>query len=46
MQSKRTYTERDVQEFYSNLRRGHYSQDEAVRIEHDINAAAAEGRIR
>ena len=43
----RTYTPNDIQEFYSDVRKGKYKgrDDERGRIERDIFAAQQEGRI-
>jgi len=43
---KRNYTPRDIEEFYSEWRRGLIDNDDAVRMEKDIHAATIEGRIR
>lgn len=44
--AKKVYTVSQVQKFYSDVRNGRYSPDEAGRIERDIFAAQAEGRLR
>ena len=43
---KRNYSQRDIEEFYSEWRRGLIDNDDAVRMEKDIHAATIEGRIR
>jgi len=45
-QNSRIFTSQQVQEFYEDWRRGNISDEQAQRIESDIHAAAAEGRIR
>jgi hypothetical protein len=45
-QNQRIFTQQEIAQFYEDARRGHVSPDDAVRIENEINAAAAEGRIR
>ena len=44
--AKRNWTTQDVARFYADVRRGAISEDEAARIEQDIFAAQAEGRLR
>jgi hypothetical protein len=44
--SSKIYSQGEIQEFYNDWRRGYITDDEAARIERDIHAAAAEGRIR
>lgn len=43
---KRTYTQGEITQFYEEWRRGYLDNDEAVRMEKEIHAAIAEGRIR
>lgn len=45
--TKRTWTQRDIAAFYDAVRRGEYRgrDDEAARIENDIFAAQADGRL-
>jgi len=43
---KRVYTQRDIDSFYAEWRRGMIDEAEAVQIEKDIHAATTEGRIR
>jgi len=43
---RRIYSTSDIAQFYSAVREGRYSRDEAARIEQDIFAAQSEGRIR
>lgn len=45
-QNSKVYSENEIAEFYSEWRRGMFNNDDAVRIENDIHAAIAEGRIR
>jgi hypothetical protein len=40
------WTERDIQAFYADLRRGHIDDAEASRIEQEIQLAVSEGRVR
>jgi len=40
------WTEASINRFYADCRRGAISTDEAVRLEADLNAAIAEGRVR
>lgn len=44
--NQRIFTQAEIGQFYEEVRRGHVSPDDAVRIENEIHAAAAEGRIR
>jgi hypothetical protein len=44
--NQRIFTQAEIGQFYEEVRRGHMSPEDAVRIENEINAAAAEGRIR
>lgn len=43
---KRTFTQGEITQFYEEWRRGYLDNDEAVRMEKEIHAAIAEGRIR
>jgi hypothetical protein len=45
-QGKKIYSNAEVARFYADLRRNVYSPEEAQRIEKDIFAAQAEGRLR
>jgi len=45
-QSNKIYTQNEIAMFYDEWRRGLIDNDDAVRIEKDIHAASAEGRIR
>ena len=45
-QNLRVYSNRDIEQFYAAWRRGEYSDEVAARIENDIQAAMAQGRIR
>ena len=45
-QNSRIFTSQQIQEFYDDWRRGNISDEQAQRIEAEIHAAAAEGRIR
>jgi hypothetical protein len=40
------FSQQEVEQFYNDWRRGYIGGDEAARIEREIHAAAAEGRIR
>jgi hypothetical protein len=40
------FSQQDIEQFYNDWRRGYIGDDEAARIEREIHAAAAEGRIR
>nr|WP_314859317.1 hypothetical protein [uncultured Undibacterium sp.] len=40
------WTQRDIQSFYADLRRGHLDDAEASRIEQEIQLAVSEGRVR
>jgi len=44
--SKRMWTRAEITDFYSRLRRGEVSDQDAIAIEADITAASIEGRIR
>lgn len=43
---KRAFTQGEITQFYEDWRRGFIDNDEAVRLEKEIHAAIAEGRIR
>lgn len=43
---KPVYSNRDIEKFYSDWRRGYYTDDEAASMEQQIHAAIAEGRVR
>lgn len=43
---KRNFTQSEITQFYEDWRRGFIENDEAVRLEKEIHAAIAEGRIR
>ena len=45
-EAKRVYTQKDIATFYDEWIKGHLDNDEAAKIEQDINAAYVEGRIR
>lgn len=40
------FSQQEIEQFYNDWRRGYIDSDEATRIEREIHAAAAEGRIR
>lgn len=44
--AKRIWSTQDVARFYADVRRGAINEDEAARIEQDIFAAQADGRLR
>jgi hypothetical protein len=46
--NERTWTQRDIEAFYTAVAKGQYSgmRDEAARIESEIDAAVAAGRVR
>jgi hypothetical protein len=44
--NQRIFSQQEIGQFYEDVRRGNVSPEDAVRIENEINAAAAEGRIR
>jgi regulator of replication initiation timing len=44
--SEQYFTHQDIEQFYTDWRRGLYDDAEAVSMEKQIHAAAAEGRIR
>lgn len=46
VEGKRIWTGQAIREFYEDKRRGHFSRDEAARLEADIFAAQQEGRVR
>jgi len=43
---KPVYTNGDIEKFYTDWRRGYYTDDEAASMESQIHAAIAEGRVR
>ena len=43
---KPMYSNKDIEQFYSDWRRGYYTDDEAAKMEQQIHAAIAEGRVR
>lgn len=43
---KPVFTNRDIEKFYSDWRRGYYDDAEAASMEKQIHAAIAEGRVR
>lgn len=42
---KKVWSQAEIGQFYDQLARGRLSQDEASKIEHEINQAVAEGRV-
>lgn len=40
------WTNNEIAAFYSNARQGHYTPEQAARIQADIDRAASEGRVR
>lgn len=42
----KVFTNQDIEQFYSDWRRGFYDEQEAAEMEKQIHAAVAEGRIR
>lgn len=40
------FTNSDIEEFYTNWRRGYFTDEEAANMEQQIHAAIAEGRVR
>lgn len=42
----KVYSQGEITQFYEEWRRGYLSEDEAVRMEKEIHAAIAEGRVR
>lgn len=45
-ENQQYFTQADIEQFYTDWRRGHYTDEEAASMEKQIHAAAAEGRIR
>ena len=45
-ENQQYFTQGDIEQFYTEWRRGHYTDEEAASMEKQIHAAAAEGRIR
>jgi hypothetical protein len=45
-QNQKIFNSREIEQFYDEWRRGFIDNDEAVRMEKEIHAAIAEGRIR
>jgi len=46
MQNQKIWTSGEIEQFYNDWRRGYIENDEAARMEKEINAAVAQGRIR
>jgi hypothetical protein len=46
MQNQRIFSQQEIERFYNDWRRGYYEDEEAVRMEKEINAAVAQGRVR
>jgi hypothetical protein len=46
MQNHRIWTQAEIEQFFNDLRRGYIEDEEAVRMEKEINAAVAQGRVR
>lgn len=46
MQNQRIWTQAEIEQFFNDLRRGYIEDEEAVRMEKEINAAVAQGRVR
>lgn len=44
--NQRIWTNQDIAEYYSDVRKGLISDEDAVRIENEIHAAVSEGRVR
>ena len=44
--NQRIFSHQEIGQFYEDVRRGNVSPEDAARIENEIHAAAAEGRIR
>ena len=44
--NEKIFTNQDIEQFYSDWRRGFYDEQEAAEMEKQIHAAIAEGRIR
>jgi hypothetical protein len=40
------YSQQEISDFYNEWNKGRLTNEEAVKMEAEINAAAAEGRIR
>lgn len=45
-QDKQMYSNGDIEKFYTDWRRGYYTDEEAAQMEKQIHAAIAEGRVR
>lgn len=45
-QDKPMFNNQDIEKFYSDWRRGYYTDEEAAQMEKQIHAAIAEGRVR
>ena len=45
-QDKPMYSNGDIEKFYTDWRRGYYTDEEAAQMEKQIHAAIAEGRVR
>lgn len=45
-QNQRFFNQQEIEQFYDEWRRGYIDQDEAVRMEKEIHAAIAQGRVR
>lgn len=45
-QDKPMFNNKDIEKFYSDWRRGYYTDEEAAQMEKQIHAAIAEGRVR
>jgi hypothetical protein len=46
MQNQRIWTQAQIEQFFNDWRRGYIDDEEAVRMEKEINAAVAQGRVR
>lgn len=46
MQNQKIWTQGEIEQFFNDWRRGYIDNEEAVRMEKEINAAVAQGRIR
>lgn len=44
--SKKIWTTTEIQDFYTKVRQNKLTQDEAIRIEQEINSAVSTGRVR
>jgi len=44
--NQRIFTQQEIEQFYNDWRRGFIDNDEAARMEKEINAAVAQGRVR